>query len=220
MDEWGQQVRLQKEVLVRGLNVVPCCNPPATVGEPLLLVEGVQVLDQRVAEYQVERVVLEREVARIANDLSEVVAVLLVRQEVQENHLGPDGQHHPNVVGSPDVKDPRAGVDSKRLGKAMHSPRPELAVQLGGKIMNIHDQKRSDRDPYDSMGSSMGCLPCSRCTGVEGWIILERALGRSTTGSVARRLPDHDLPLQGRLVGQPTVQALLGEHAQLDLGHI
>jgi hypothetical protein len=85
--------------------------------------------------------VLEREVARIANDVSEVVAVLLVRQEVQEDQLGPDGQHHPNVVGSPEVKDPRPGVDSKRLGKAMHSSRPELAVQLGVKIMNVHDQK-------------------------------------------------------------------------------
>jgi hypothetical protein len=40
------------------------------------------------------------------------------------------------------------------------------------------------------------------------------------TGPVAGRLPRHDLPLQGRLVGQATVQALLGQHGQLDLGHV
>src|SRR5215207_6329485 len=41
-----------------------------------------------------------------------------------------------------------------------------------------------------------------------------------TTGPVARRLPRRDLPFQGRLVGQPPVQALLGQHGQLDLGHV
>jgi hypothetical protein len=38
--------------------------------------------------------------------------------------------------------------------------------------------------------------------------------------SVARRLPRRDLPLQGRPVGQPPVQALLGQHRKLDLGHV
>src|SRR6266487_924689 len=40
------------------------------------------------------------------------------------------------------------------------------------------------------------------------------------SGAVARRLPRCDLPLQGRPVGQPPVQALLRQHAQLDLGHV
>jgi len=42
----------------------------------------------------------------------------------------------------------------------------------------------------------------------------------SATGAVARRLPGCDLPLQGRPVGQPSVQALSGQHGQLDLGHV
>jgi LCP family protein required for cell wall assembly len=40
-----------------------------------------------------------------------------------------------------------------------------------------------------------------------------------TTGPVARRLPRRDLPLQGRPIGQPAVQALPGQHGQLALGH-
>jgi tetratricopeptide (TPR) repeat protein len=40
------------------------------------------------------------------------------------------------------------------------------------------------------------------------------------TGPVARRLPGCDLPFQGRLVGQAAVQTLLGQHGQLDLGHV
>jgi hypothetical protein len=40
-----------------------------------------------------------------------------------------------------------------------------------------------------------------------------------TAASVAGRLPRRDLPLQRRPVGQAAVQALLGPHAQLDLGH-
>jgi Voltage gated chloride channel len=40
------------------------------------------------------------------------------------------------------------------------------------------------------------------------------------TGPVARRLPGCDLPFQGRLVAQAAVQALLGQHGQLDLGHV
>jgi hypothetical protein len=39
------------------------------------------------------------------------------------------------------------------------------------------------------------------------------------TGPVAGRLPRRDLPFQGRLIGQAAVQALLGQHGQLDLGH-
>ncbi len=38
-----------------------------------------------------------------------------------------------------------------------------------------------------------------------------------TPGRVAGRLPRGDLPLKGRPVGQPPVQALLGQHTQLDL---
>jgi hypothetical protein len=38
----------------------------------------------------------------------------------------------------------------------------------------------------------------------------------STTGRVARRLPRRDLPLQRCPVGQPPVQALLGQHGKLD----
>jgi len=41
-----------------------------------------------------------------------------------------------------------------------------------------------------------------------------------TTGSVARCLPGGGLPLQGRPVGQPAVQALSGQHGQFDLGHV
>jgi hypothetical protein len=33
-------------------------------------------------------------------------------------------------------------------------------------------------------------------------------------------LPGRDLPLQDRPVGQATVQALSGQHGQLDLGHV
>jgi hypothetical protein len=45
---------------------------------------------------------------------------------------------------------------------------------------------------------------------------------QSTPRPVALRvgLPRRDLPLQGRLIGQATVQALLGQYAQLDLGHV
>jgi hypothetical protein len=39
------------------------------------------------------------------------------------------------------------------------------------------------------------------------------------TGPVTRRLPGRDLPLQRHPVGQAAVQALLGQHGQLDLGH-
>src|SRR5215207_8069028 len=42
----------------------------------------------------------------------------------------------------------------------------------------------------------------------------------ATARSVAGRLPGHDLPLQRRLVGQPAIQALLGQHGKLDLGHV
>src|SRR5512132_2922520 len=37
---------------------------------------------------------------------------------------------------------------------------------------------------------------------------------------VAGRLPRGDLPREGHLVGQPPVQALPGQHTQLDLGHV
>src|SRR5215207_3314422 len=42
----------------------------------------------------------------------------------------------------------------------------------------------------------------------------------TTTGPVARHLPGCDLLLRGRLVGQAAVQALLGQHGQLELGHV
>jgi hypothetical protein len=37
----------------------------------------------------------------------------------------------------------------------------------------------------------------------------------ATASSIAGRLPRRDIPLQGRLVGQPAVQALPGQHDQL-----
>jgi len=40
------------------------------------------------------------------------------------------------------------------------------------------------------------------------------------TGPVACRLPGRDLPLQGRPISQAAVQALPGQHGQLDLGHV
>src|SRR6266511_747439 len=42
----------------------------------------------------------------------------------------------------------------------------------------------------------------------------------ATTGSVACRLPGHDLPLQRQPISHPPIQALLRQHAQLDLGHV
>jgi hypothetical protein len=42
----------------------------------------------------------------------------------------------------------------------------------------------------------------------------------ATPGSVASRLPRRDLPLQRCPVGQAAVQALLGQHGKLDLGHV
>src|SRR6266536_3227697 len=42
----------------------------------------------------------------------------------------------------------------------------------------------------------------------------------ATTGSVACRLPGHDLPLQRQPIGHPPIQALLRQHAQPDLGHV
>jgi hypothetical protein len=47
-------MRLEEEALVRHLDVVPCRDAPALVGESLLLLESIQMLDQRVAEDQVE----------------------------------------------------------------------------------------------------------------------------------------------------------------------
>src|SRR6266496_4147045 len=41
-----------------------------------------------------------------------------------------------------------------------------------------------------------------------------------SVGGVAGGLPGGDLAFQRRAVAQPAVQALLGEHAQLDLGHV
>src|SRR3954463_7746441 len=41
-----------------------------------------------------------------------------------------------------------------------------------------------------------------------------------TVGGVSGGLPRGDLAFQGRAVGQPAVQALPGEHAQLDLGYV
>src|SRR5512132_3417610 len=39
-------------------------------------------------------------------------------------------------------------------------------------------------------------------------------------GGIAGGLPGGDFAFQRRPVGQPPVQALLGQHAQLDLGHV
>src|SRR6266496_6604975 len=69
--------------------------------------------------------------------------------------------------------------------------------------------------------SSLSALNCK----VEVLELDPSILGREapvdpTTRSVARRLPRRDLPLQRRLVGQPAVQALLGQHGKLDLGHV
>src|SRR6266487_3098164 len=69
--------------------------------------------------------------------------------------------------------------------------------------------------------SSLSALNCR----VEVLELDPSVLGReapvdTTTGPVARHLPRGDLPLQGRPVGQPPVQALPGQHTQLDLGHV
>jgi hypothetical protein len=69
--------------------------------------------------------------------------------------------------------------------------------------------------------SSSSALSC----GVEVLELDAGVLGREppvdpTTGPVARRLPGGDLSLQGRPIGQATVQALPGQHGQLDLGQV
>src|SRR6266540_105847 len=69
--------------------------------------------------------------------------------------------------------------------------------------------------------SSLSGLNC----GVEALELDPRILSGETpvdptTRCVAGRLPRRDLPLQGRPIGQPAVQALLGQHGKLDLGHV
>ena len=51
-------------------------------------------------------------------------------------------------------------------------------------------------------------------------LLIQMLGGPSWRRGVARRLLRRDLPLQSRLVGQAPVQALPGEHGQLDLGHV
>jgi transposase-like protein len=69
--------------------------------------------------------------------------------------------------------------------------------------------------------SSLSVVSC----GVEVLELDAGILGREapvdpTTGAVAGRLPRRDLPLQRRPVAQAPVQALPGQHGQLDLGHV
>src|SRR5512132_1005746 len=79
-------------------------------------------------------------------------------------------------------------------------------------------------------GSTRRCLPSTSTSSVFScWVEvleLDAGVGRGeapvdlTAGTVAGGLPCGDFASQGGPVGQPPVQALLGEHAQLDLGHV
>ena len=91
-------MRLEEEALVRHLDVVPRRHAPALVGESLLLLESTQMLDQGVAEDQVERAVFERQMTRVALDDTQVrdalvtrVILVVRRQEVQHHNVGLDG---------------------------------------------------------------------------------------------------------------------------------
>lgn len=97
-NERGKQMRLEEEALVRHLDVVPRRHAPALVGESLLLLESTQMLDQGVAEDQVERAVFERQMTRVALDDTQVrdalvtrVILVVRRQEVQHHNVGLDG---------------------------------------------------------------------------------------------------------------------------------
>jgi hypothetical protein len=60
MYRWSKQVRFYEESLIRCLNEIRPRHSPAFVSESLLSVQSVEMLDQRVAEDEVERLVSER----------------------------------------------------------------------------------------------------------------------------------------------------------------
>src|SRR5687768_2291685 len=109
------------------------------------------------------------------------------------------------------TSEPRSATATRRRSDAP-SPRPPVWVL-----------DRTDRSTArdDTIPSGLSVVSC----GVEVLELDAGVLGGEppvdpTTGPVAGRLPRRDLPLQGRPVGQATVQALPGQHGQLDLGHV
>src|SRR5512132_1513689 len=104
-------------------------------------------------------------------------------------------------------------------------PDPSGAIPTDAK----HPTRNRKMEGSNPLSAPRIARPASSSSALSCWVeVLELDAGvfggeppvDPATGPVARRLPSRDLPLQGRPVGQATVQALSGQHGQLDLGHV
>ena len=95
-------------------------------------------------------------------------------------------------------------------------------LTVGGiAVYNAATAARNAASAARNAASSLSALNCGiEVLELDPGILSGEAPVDPTSGAVARRLPFRDLPLQGRPVGQPPVQALLRQHGKLDLGHV
>jgi hypothetical protein len=91
----------------------------------------------------------------------------------------------------------------------------------GERYVNSHEDWLWLSGDAGKAASSLSALDCRvEVLELDSGILGRKAPVDATARSVAGRLPGRDLPPQRRLVGQPPIEALLGQHGKLDLGHV
>jgi len=137
VDNWGDKVWLNREHPVRGLNVIPFADTPAFVGEPTLILNISQMLNNRVAVQDLYRAILKRSITAIANDVTKPDVFNWWRGKIKKDNTRKRGQKLPVEVRATNIQDQSFFSKLKGTPQLPHSLRPEVCQERRVKIMDI-----------------------------------------------------------------------------------
>jgi hypothetical protein len=139
MDQWEHQMKLDGKPAVRCLHPIGVTDTANLVGKLLLLLTGPHMLDDRVAEYDVERLIGKGQQQTVRGDLRESTGGAVERRgKVEQDDARPGTGKVPDRARSAHVEDARFRGNFERSFEQRHAPRTEIVKSAIEKRRWIH----------------------------------------------------------------------------------
>jgi hypothetical protein len=128
--KWRDHVRLEKKIPVRRLYIIGTTDATNFIGKSALVFRMAEMLDDGIAEHDLERLIGKGQGARITQDPFEPATLRTLHSEIQDGHARRERHERPIELAPTDIEHGRFRLHTKVAIKNAQAPPAKTAKEL------------------------------------------------------------------------------------------